>query len=503
MAILSESTLCDLPATTLQALICSGSISPTDLVRACLNRVASINPAVNAVVVLDTDGALDAAHHAEQALRDGRPVGALHGIPVLVKDTDDVAGMRTTYGSRLFAHHIPLQDLGAVNRLRKAGAIILGKTNTPEWAAGGNTRNPVYGATGNPFNPLYSAAGSSGGSAVALACGMAPLATGSDTGGSLRNPAAFNGIVGFRPSSGLVANERRVHGWSNFSTNGPMARTVADTALMLSVMASDDPCDPLAYSIPDEPIRAVPGRYIPLPTVDTGRLRMAYTEDFGFAPTERHVRRVFTTRVDALASLFASAEQAHPDCTGADFAFAVIRSSLFLATHGARYRNNPESLGTNIRENIQEGHAYTLEDYANAATIQTRISRSFVAFFKTRDLLISPAVTISPHPWREAYPAQIDGTPTRSYYHWLAMAYAATLAGCPAISIPMGVDEAGFPFGLQIVGPRGGDARLLAIAAAIETTFAGTPALCRPIPDLDALSTMPALSDSPGFRDDV
>lgn len=197
-----------------------------ELLDACLARIAAVNPAVNAVVTLAEEQARAAARAAEAAIMRGESRGPLHGLPVLIKDTQDTAGLRTTYGSPLFANHVPAADAGSVARLRRAGAIIFGKTNTPEWAAGGNTRNPVHGATGNAFDPLRSAAGSSGGSAVALACGMAPLASGSDTGGSLRNPAAYAGIVGFRPSYGLVPSERRVFGWSSLSTDGPMARTV-------------------------------------------------------------------------------------------------------------------------------------------------------------------------------------------------------------------------------------------------------------------------------------
>src|SRR3981081_1204830 len=227
--------LCNLSATELSRLLAEKALSPVELLEACLSRIAAVNPAVNAVVTLDEDRARAAARAAEAAIMSHQEVGPLHGLPVLIKDTQDTAGLRTTYGSPLVAEHIPAADAGSVARLRTAGAIIFGKTNTPEWAAGANTRNPVHGATGNAFDPARSAAGSSGGSAVALACGMAPLASGSDTGGSLRNPAAYAGVVGFRPSYGLVPSERRLFGWSGLSTDGPMARTVADTALMLSV----------------------------------------------------------------------------------------------------------------------------------------------------------------------------------------------------------------------------------------------------------------------------
>ena len=492
---------CDHSATELRRLIGARALSPVELLDSCLARIARVNPAVNAVVTLDADRARAAAREAEAAVMRGDALGALHGLPIAIKDTEDTAGLRTTYGSPMFADHVPERDLGVVARVRAAGAIVLGKTNTPEWAAGGNTRNTVHGATGNPFDPTRSAAGSSGGSAVALACGMVPLASGSDTGGSLRNPAAYSGIVGLRPSPGLVPNEKRAFGWFSLSVNGPMAREVGDAALLLSAMAGDDARDPLAYTLPGEPVRGRPGRYAPPPEVRLDTLRVAFTEDFGFAPTEAHIRRVFRARVAALAPLFGRVAEATPDCEGADDSFAVLRASLFLANHIRTYRERPEMLGPNIRANVEEGLRYDLEDYGRAAAAQTRIYRSFVEFFDAFDVLISPTITLSPRPWRELYPAEIDGVPTRSYFHWLALAYGVTLAGNPAISLPLGVDEAGLPFGLQIVGPRGGDAFVLGVAAALEAACASDPTLRRPVPDLDRLSARTPIAEAPGFRD--
>ncbi len=492
---------CDLSATELRRRLADKDLSPVELLDACLARIATVNPAVNAVITLAEEEARSAARAAEAAIMRGERLGPLHGLPVLIKDTQDTAGLRTTYGSPLFADHVPSADAGSVARLRAAGAIILGKTNTPEWAAGGNTRNPVHGATGNAFDPSRSAAGSSGGSAVALACGMAPLASGSDTGGSLRNPAAYAGIVGFRPSYGLVPSERRIFGWSSLSTDGPMARNVAEAALMLSVMASDDPRDPLAYTLPDEPVRGRRERWTPPLSVIPANLRVAATEDFGFAPTEDLIRRVFRDRVARLAPLFAECRFASPDCAGADQAFAVLRAALFLAAHERTYREYPDMLGPNVRANVEEGLSYSLKDYTRAAADQTRIYRSFQEFFTRHDILISPAITLSPRPWTELYPTAIDGVPTRSYFHWLALAYGVTLAGHPALSLPLGRDEAGMPFGLQIVGPRGGDAIVLGVAAALEAACADDAVLRRPVPDLAWLSQAPPLSQAPHFRD--
>jgi amidase len=492
---------CDFSATELTRLLADKALSPVELLDSCLARIAAVNPAVNAVVTLAEEQARTEARAAEAAIMSGEIRGPLHGLPVLIKDAQDTKGLRTTYGSPLFANHIPTADAGSVARLRAAGAIIFGKTNTPEWAAGGNTRNPVHGATGNAFDPERSAAGSSGGSAVALACGMAPLASGSDTGGSLRNPAAYAGIVGFRPSYGLVPSERRIFGWSSLSTDGPMARNVADAALMLSVMASDDSRDPLAYTLPNEAVRSRRERWSPPPSVVLKHLRVAATEDFGFAPTEAHIRRVFRDRVTRLSPLFADCRYAAPDCSGADHAFAVLRAAMFLATHEKNYRERPDMLGPNVRANVEEGLSYSLKDYAQAASDQTRIYRGFQQFFTQHDVLISPTITLSPRPWTELYPTEIDGVPTRSYFHWLALAYGVTLAGHPALSLPVGVDEAGLPFGLQIVGPRGGDAIVLSVAAALEAAFAAHAGLRRPVPDLAQLSQAPPLSQAPHFHD--
>jgi amidase len=492
--------ICDQTAVELVGLLKRRALSPVELLDACLARIEAVNPAVNAVVTLDEPGARAAAKAAEAEIMRGEDRGLLHGLPVLIKDTQDTKGMRSTYGSPILADNVPAADQASVARLRAAGAIIFGKTNTPEWAAGANTRNPVFGATGNPFDPMRSAAGSSGGSAVALACGMAPLASGSDTGGSLRNPAAFNGIVGMRPSSGLVASDKRAHGWSNLSTDGPMARNVADLALMLSVMASDDARDPLAYTLPDEAVRGKPARWSPPAAADLGKLRVASTADFGFAPTEAAIRRVFAQRVARITPLVAECREGTPDCTGADETFAVLRAAQFLTNHGKNFRERPDMLGPNVRANVEEGLSYSLDDYSRAATAQTRIYRSYQSFFKTCDVLISPAITLSPRPWAELYPAEIDGVPTKSYFHWLALAYAVTLAGHPALSLPLGLDEQGLPFGLQIVGPRGGDAIVLGVAAALEAAFAGDAELRRPIPDLARLAAAPPLSSVPGFR---
>ena len=469
-----------------------------EVVESCIARIEAVDHAVNAVVARDFERARDAAKAAERAVTHGAALPALHGLPIGIKDLEDTAGLTTTYGSTIYRDHVPEADERVVAAVRAAGAIVLGKTNTPEWGAGANTRNAVYGATGNPFDRRKSAAGSSGGSAVALACGMVPLASGSDTGGSLRNPAAFCGIVGFRPSPGLVPSEKRPQGWSPLGVLGPMARTVPDVCLLLSAMVSGDARDPLATTVHGHLVRRAQDYARPAP-LDLACLRVALTPDFGFAPTERHIAEVFAEKTGLFRHAFAQAEETTPDCAGADEAFEVLRAVTFLAAHLERVRARAEDVGPNVRADVQRGLGYGAADVARAETLQTALYRRWQDFFRDWDVILTPSITISPRPWTELYPAEIDGRPTRTYFHWLALAYAVTLAGHPAVSLPVGRDRHGMPFGLQVVGPRGGDAYVLSVAAALERMLAEDSRTARPQPDLARLSAAPPLREAAGF----
>jgi Asp-tRNA(Asn)/Glu-tRNA(Gln) amidotransferase A subunit family amidase len=489
---------CDLDAVTARRLIGAKKLSASELLESCIARTLAVDPAVNAMVARDFDRARATAAAADQQTMRGDALPLLHGLPVGIKDLEDVAGLRTTYGSPLFAHHVPSRDQFIVSLVREAGGIIAGKTNTPEWGAGANTRNAVYGATGNPHNPAMSAAGSSGGSAVALATGMVPLATGSDTGGSLRNPAAFCGIVGFRPTPGLVPSDKRGFGWSNLPVLGPMARTVPDLCLLLSAIISDSAVDPLATTVEGAQIRKAADFATPV-EIDLASLRVALSADFGFAPTERHIRAVFAEKTTLFADMFAVAETAAPDCSGMDETFEVLRAMGFLASHFDKVRDTPDQVGPNVRANVEEGLRYGAMDIVRAMKQQTVLYHRFQEFFERYDVMITPSVTISPRPWSELYPAEIDSVPTRTYFHWLALAYAPTTVGHPALSLPVGRDHNGMPFGLQIVGRRGGDAKVLAVAAALEQLLAGDARTSRPLPDIAALVAAPKISDQPGF----
>jgi Asp-tRNA(Asn)/Glu-tRNA(Gln) amidotransferase A subunit family amidase len=489
---------CDLTAVAARRLIGTKRLSPVELVDSCISRIEAVDHAVNAVVARDFERARAGAKQAEAQVAAGANLPALHGLPLGIKDLEETAGLRTTFGSPIYRDYIPKHDQIMVAALREAGGIVLGKTNTPEFGAGANTRNAVYGATGNAFDPARSAAGSSGGSAVALACGMMPLCTGSDTGGSLRNPAAFNGIVGFRPTPGLVPSERRPLGWSNLPVLGPMARNVADVCLLLSAMVSDNSADPLAMTVHGRTMRSAEEFAAPAP-IDPSHLRVALSPDLGFAPVERHIATVFREKTALFRDMFGVVEAAQPDCTHADEAFEVLRAVNFLAAHLERVRTRPNDVGPNVRANVEEGLRYTAADVARAQVQQTSLYRRWQTFFERWDVLLTPAITISPRPWSELYPAEIDGQATRTYFHWLALAYAPTLVGHPALSLPVGLDHHGLPFGLQIIGPRGGDALVLSVAAVLEAALANDQRTARPLPDIVRLRDAPRMSDSAGF----
>jgi len=490
--------LCDLSATEARRLIGQKKISPVELTESCIQRIEQVNPAINAVVAHDFDAARHHARQQEQAVVRGEDLGPLHGLPLGVKDMIDAAGLPTSCGSLSRKNFIPEKDERLVRVLREAGANVLGKTNVPEWGAGGNSRNPVYGTTGNPFDTTKSAAGSSGGSAAGLASGMFPIATGSDTGGSLRNPAAFNGVVGFRPTAGLIPAEKRGTAWLQISTLGPMARTVEDVAILFSVMMGEDKSDPLAHTVHGRTMRQA-SEFTPIAPLDLSAQRVALTTDFGFAPTETGVAETFIDKTNRFKQSFKRAEFATPDCSGTDEAFEKIRSLMFLTGTRELYQRDPSQVGENVRLNVEEGLRYTAQDIAHGLDLQTQIYRRWQTFFDDYDFMLSPSVTISPRPWTELYPKEINGQATRTYYHWLALAYASTIAGLPSISLPVGVDQYGMPFGLQIIGPRGGDVGLLRMAHALQEQLKSDRATARPVPNIAALKQARPIAEMADF----
>lgn len=468
-------------AVELRRRIGTKEISPVELLDGCIERIERLNPAVNAVTAVCYDRAREEAKAAEKMALRGEPLGLLHGLPAGIKDLDETGGLLTTYGSPLYRYFIPARDNAMVARVRSAGAIVVGKTNVPEFGAGANSRNFVWGATGNPFDPLLNAGGSSGGSAVALATNMLPVCTGSDTGGSLRIPAAKCGVVGFRPSPGLVPVERRSLGWTPISVVGPMGRTVADTCLLLAAQAALDDCDPLSY-----PVNAAEFA-VPEPR-DLASLRVAYTEDFGVSPVDGEIRGVFRDRIAAMRHLFRSCDEGTFDFGEADRCFDVIRAQNYAARYRDAYEKDPNSLGPNVRANYEIAAGMSLADMAWAHTEQTRIFRRFQEIFRDYDLVLAPTTPVSPFPWSQLYLAEMDGKPLRNYYHWLSLTYVVTLATNPAIAIPCGVDHKRMPFGLQVIGPFRADRALLGAAHAMEQAFAAIASLRRPCPDLNKLT---------------
>ncbi len=480
---MQPSSLVETSAVELRRLIGARQLSPLELLDACIARIEKLNPFVNAVTATCFERARDEARAAEQAVMRGGPLGLLHGLPLGVKDLEPTAGLLSTMGTPRLRNHVPARDIELVRRLRAAGAIVVGKTNVPEMGAGANSRNPVWGATGNPFDPNLNAGGSSGGSAAALALDMLPLCTGSDTGGSLRIPAAKCGVVGLRPSPGVVPSVRKSLGWSPISVVGPMGRDVADTCLQLAASAGPHPGDPLSH--PLDPLAFL--RPVPL---DLSRLRVAWTMDFGCCDVDPVVRRAVRTKVNAMSGLFAACDEVRIDLgEPADVhrCFDVLRAEAFVAGMREAYERDPASLGPNPRTNYEMGLRMGLLDSAWAQVEQTRLIARFQKVFEGYDLVLSPTTPVSPFPWTQPYAAEIDGRAQENYYRWLALTYVVTLTTHPAISMPCGTDERGMPFGLQVVGPFRGDLRLLAAALAIERAFAGDATLCRPRPDLARL----------------
>ncbi len=472
--------LCDLEAVELRRLIGTKEVSPRELLASCRTRTEAVNPAVNAMVATCWERAEAEAAAAEKAVLAGDALGPLHGLPLGVKDLNVTEGVRTTQGSLLHKDDVPDADERMVAAVRAAGAIVVGKTNTPEFGAGANTKNRVYGATGNPFDPELTCGGSSGGAAVALAAGMVPLATGSDFGGSLRTPAGFCGVVGFRPTPGVVSDEGRGVGLSPFPVEGPMGRSVADAALLLSAQAAEDPRDPFARGLDASGLRA-------LAPIDLAGLTVAVSEDLGCAPLDDGIRGVFRERIGQLSGLFASCGDRDPDLGPVHEVFEVLRGVNFIAAHKERLEKHRDLLGPNVIDNTERALKYGVSDVAWAHAEQTQIYRRMLAFFEDVDVLICPACSVSPFPHAQLSATEINGKPMDTYMRWLAITYGLTMTTHPVAAIPCGRDPKGLPFGIQLVGRFGEDAKLLQIAHALERFMAGRPDLARPLPDLARL----------------
>ena len=447
--------------------------------QASLDRIAALNPLLVAFCDMRPEAAMDEARAAESAVLRGDDLPTLHGLPIGIKDMNDVAGLRTTYGSHLYKDNVAATDEFIVAHLRKQGAIVVGKTNIPELGFGATSSNTLWGTTCNPHDPRFTAAGSSGGTAVALASGMVPLAMGSDFAGSLRTPASFNGITGIRPSAGTVANERRAFGFSPFNVEGPMGREAQDARLLLAAIAGPQSFYPLSQ-------RRDPGFDAPgLP--DLSRLRIAVSEDLGFCPIDNGVRATFRARMARMATFFHATDEACPDLSSVERVLQVMRSLEFLHDFKAIYDRDKASLAPNVVYEVERALTLGIPDAAWALGEHARIHRAAQAFFDRYDLLFTPAASVPPFRHEDEWPRQINGQPMANYLQWEAIAYGVTLMGNPAVVIPCGKGPDGLPFGLQIVGPLHRDAWLADVAVVLEALFAREPDLCRPMIDLPAL----------------
>jgi amidase len=457
--------LCFTPATRLAQLYRGRKVSPLEVMQAVLARIDALNPELNAYVTVAREAALADARRATRAMtargKGARP--ALFGVPVSIKDLTATKGIRTTWGSKIYEHHVPDADAVIVERLRAAAAIVVGKTNTPEFGAGGNTFNAVFGVTRNPWNPALTCGGSSGGAAVALATGMGPLAQGSDTGGSLRTPAAFCGVVGFRTSPGLVPQYPKTLAWDSISVTGPMARTVADTALMLSVVAGPDDRAPLSYAVDTRQFTAAVTR----PSVKGWRV--AWTPDLGgLIPVDDEVAAVAHGATRVFRSLGARIEAASPDMSAVNEIVLGTRGVSMVASHAQHLPRWRDQMQKGLVWNIEQGLALTSEAIARAETLRTQLWHGVRAFMETRDLLILPTVAVPPFPVETPYPTEINGKPLDNYTQWFFLTYGITLTGLPVISVPCGFTRSGLPVGLQIVGRRRQESAVLRAAAAFE-----------------------------------
>lgn len=448
-------------ATEAVARLARGEVTPLQLLDAAEARIAETNPAINAMVTLCFDRAREHARRLMSSSRSGRPAGFLHGLPIAVKDNTDVEGVRCTSGSRVYENRIAPGSDPVVQRLEAHGAIIVGKTNLPEFAAGGNTFNDVFGATRNPWDTRMSASGSSGGSAAALAAGQVWMATGNDFGGSIRTPAAFCSVSGLRPSPGRVARLQK-QPFNPLSVEGPMARTVADVALMFDAEAGFDARDPLS---PHEPLPS----FAQCAARPERPRRVAVSADLGIAPVvDRDVRAGINAVAEKLAAEGVEVEEAHPELGDAGANFLTLRGAVYIARVAPLLAQHRGVLKPEVVENIEFGLGLKLTDVVAAEIAQGEIIRRAAAFFEKYDALICPATLCPPFDVNWRYPESWDGVAFAGYMNWLVLTYAVTMTACPVLAMPGGFTLSGLPLGLQVIGRPQGEAALFGHGAWLE-----------------------------------
>jgi len=461
-------SLCFTSAVDMAALIRAKKLSAREALAEHLKQIDRVNPKVNAIVTLVAEKAIADAARADEMQARGETLGPLHGLPVAHKDLLDTQGIRTTYGSPLRRDYIPTEDNIVVARMRRAGAILVGKTNMPEFGAGSQTFNTIFGATLNPYDLSKTCGGSSGGAAVALACGMVPVATGSDTGGSLRNPAAFSNVVGFRPTVGRVPNSTAAIAWSTLTTNGCLGRSVADLAFALSTIAGSDPNTPLAIDEPGEIFARPLGRSFK-------GARVAWFKDLGGVPFDPRVRTIVDAHRATFESLGCIVEPAEPDFSPAEISFRTLRAWTDAANYGALLQQHPDSFKDTLADEIRTGLKLSGTDLAHAEAARSLLWRRFQAFLETYEYFILPTTQVPPFDVTTPYPTGINGVHFNNYIDWMKSCWYISATGNPAASVPAGFTPDGLPIGIQIVGRDKQDFSVLQLAHAFEeaTNFAG------------------------------
>ena len=459
---MSESDICFMTATEMAQRIRAGELSCRELMQAHLTRIERINPKVNAIVTQITpEQVLAAAEAADEALTRGEVTGLLHGLPIAHKDLVPTKDLRTTWGSPIFKDFVPDHDGLIVQRLKKAGAITIGKTNTPEFGAGSQTFNQVFGETLNPYDSTKTCGGSSGGAAVALACGMLPLADGSDMGGSLRNPGNFCNITGFRTSPGRVPIWPKLVAWSPLSVEGPMARTVKDLALMLSVIAGPHPYSPISIAEPASLFTHPLDR-------NFKDVRIAWSKDLGELPVDPRVTRALEDQRHVFEDLGCIVEEDQPDFADADEIFKVWRAWNFELAFADLLKSKRALIKDSVIWNIEQGQKLTGPQIGRAELKRTELYHRVREFMQTHEFLICPVNQVPPFDISQRWVQNIDGVKMDTYIDWMKSCYYITVTGLPAISVPCGFTPEGLPVGMQIVGRHMDDFGVLQMAHAFE-----------------------------------
>ena len=457
----SRQELCFASATELARRLRKKEISAAEVIAAHLERIEQVNPQVNAIVTLVPEMARAAARKADEEAARGRFLGPLHGLPVAHKDLQDTKGIRTTYGSPLFRDFVPDRNTLIVDRIQGAGAITVGKTNTPEFGAGSQTFNPVFGATRNPYDLSKTCGGSSGGAAVALACGMLPIADGSDTGGSLRNPAAFCSVVGFRTSPGRTPRMPTGTAWNVLSVVGPMARSAEDVALLLSAIAGPDPRIPMSIQEPGSAFAQPLER-------DFRNVRVAWCAGLLGLPFDRRVRKVFEEQRSIFESVGCRLVDAEPDFTDADEIFKVLRAMGFYQSHAAKVAEHRDQIKETVQQEVDRGARLTGPEIMRAEEQRSRLHERVGRFLEEFEYFVLPTTQVPPFDVDQQWVTEIEGQKMESYIDWMRSCYYVTVTALPAISVPAGFTPEGLPVGLQIVGRPQQDFSVLQLAHAFE-----------------------------------